>query len=166
MYKSKIRCIVTGGTIDDIEYSSLEAAPEKHNSLIPGLLRQARVTTEYTLDEVMQKDSKFITDEDRQLIAQKIIDAPEDKIIITHGTMTIVQTAQYLGALKISKTVVLLGALVPANKEGSDALFNVGAAFSSVQLLPVGVYITMNGKIFAWDKVQKNIGKGIFESTE
>ena len=78
--------------------------------------------------------------------------------------MTMPATAKYLGKKNIPKTIVILGAMIPANKEKSDALFNIGTALSAVQLLPHGVYITMNGKIFSWDNVKKNIDKGIFET--
>lgn len=74
------------------------------------------------------------------------------------------ETARYLGKKNIRKTIVLVGAMVPANRKNSDALFNIGAALSAVQLLPHGVYITMNGRIFSWDNVAKNIDKGVFET--
>lgn len=156
--------IVTGGTIDDVGYELPKDAPKNHKSLVPDLLKQARITLEYNVDELLQKDSRHITDKDRNLIYQKCLECPEDKIIITHGTMTMAATAKYLGKRNIPKTVVLLGAMVPANKVKSDALFNIGAAVSAVQLLPQGVYVTMNGKIFSWDNVKKNIDKEIFEA--
>ncbi len=77
--------------------------------------------------------------------------------------MTMLDMAKYLGKKNIPKTIILLGAAIPFNKEKSDALFNVGAAFSAVQLLPHGVYLTMNGKIFSWENVKKNFDKGVFE---
>ena len=111
----------------------------------------------------MQKDSKFITEKDKELILKKCQECKEDKIIITHGTMTIVQTAQYLGQRKLRKTIVLTGAMVPINKKETDGPFNLGTAFTAVQLLPEGVYITMNGKVFNWDSVRKNLDTGYFE---
>ena len=159
-----IRIIITGGTIDDLEYESPEDAPKEHKSLIPDLLKQSRVTLDYEIDELLQKDSRHINDEDRELVYKRCLECSEDKIIITHGTMTMPATAKYLGKKNIPKTIVLWGAMIPANKEKSDALFNIGAALSAVQLLPHGVYITMNGKIFSWDNVKKNIDKGIFET--
>lgn len=159
-----IKCIIAGGTIDDVGYKLPKNAPKNHKSLIPGLLKQARVMFEYSIDEFLQKDSRHINDNNRHLIYQKCLECKEDKIIITHGTITLSATAKYLGRKDIPKTIVLLGAVVPANKQKSDALFNIGAAISAVQLLPHGVYATMNGKIFSWDIVKKNIDKGIFET--
>ena len=159
-----IKFIITGGTIDDLEYELAKDAPKKHKSLVPDLLKQAEVTLKYNIDELLQKDSRHINDEDRELVYKKCLECSEDKIIITHGTMTMPAMAKYLGQKNIPKTIVLLGAMIPANKEKSDALFNIGAALSAVQLLPHGVYITMNGKIFLWDNVKKNIDKGIFET--
>lgn len=159
-----IKFIITGGTIDDLEYKLAKNAPKKHKSLVPDLLKQARATLKYNIDELLQKDSRHINDEDRELVYKKCLECSEDKIVITHGTMTMPATAKYIGQKNIPKTIVLLGAMVPANKKRSDALFNIGAALSAVQLLPHGVYITMNGKIFLWKNVKKNIDKGIFET--
>ena len=158
-----IKILITGGTIDDLEYDSPEKAPKSHKSLIPDLIKQARVTIDYDIEEIMAKDSKFITDNDRELIMQKCIDSKEDRIIITHGTMTMPETAKYLGQKNIPKTIVLFGSKIPGNKNKSDTLFNVGTAIMAVQLLNRGVYIAMNGKIFSWENVKKNFDKGIFE---
>ena len=95
---------------------------------------------------------------------QSCKDCTEDKIIITHGTDTMSETAQILGKVIEDKTIVLLGAMVPFNQPKSDALFNLGCAISAVQFLPKGVYITMNGKIFSWDNVRKNKEQGLFEN--
>ena len=159
-----IKFIITGGTIDDLEYELAKDAPKKHKSLVPDLLKQAGVTLNYNVDELLQKDSRHINDEDRELVYKRCLECSEDKIVITHGTMTMPATAKYLGKKNIPKTIVILGAMIPANKEKSDALYNIGAALSAVQLLPHGVYIIMNGKIFSWDNVKKNIDKGIFET--
>jgi len=117
----------------------------------------------YSVEEIIFKDSRFVNEGDRELIFQKSKKCQEDKIIITHGTMTMPLTAKYLGQKKLEKTIVLLGAAIPGNKENSDALFNLGLAFSAVQLLPKGVYVAMNGKIFSWDNVKKNLNTGFFE---
>ncbi|HMY80651.1 MAG TPA: asparaginase domain-containing protein [Candidatus Absconditabacterales bacterium] len=159
-----IKFIITGGTIDDLEYEFEKDAPQKHKSLVPDLLRQSKITLKYSIDELLQKDSRHINNKDRELVYKRCLECSEDKIIITHGTMKMPATAKYLGQKNIPKTIVLLGAMIPANKENSDALFNIGAALSSVQLLPHGVYITMNGKIFLWNNVKKNLDKGIFET--
>ncbi len=157
----KIKILITGGTIDDLEYDSLDKAPKNHQSLIPELLKLARLKVEYDFEILKQKDSRFITENDRELIFQKCRDAETDRIVITHGTLTMPDTARYLGQKKLDKTVVLLGSAIPANKDKSDALFNLGAAIIAVQLLPHGVYIAMNGKVINWDNVRKH--KGYFE---
>ena len=89
--------------------------------------------------------------------------AREDQIVITHGTWTMPHTAKYLGKKNLNKTIVLVGSAIPANREGTDAMFNLGSALTAVQTLPVRVYITMNGKIFSWENVKKNADTGFFE---
>ncbi|MBI2523245.1 asparaginase [Candidatus Woesearchaeota archaeon] len=158
-----IKVFIIGGTIDNLEYNSKDKAPKNQKSIIPQLLRQSRITVEYNVEKIIFKDSKFVTDEDRELILQKCKKCKEEKIIITHGTTTMPDTAKYLGQNNIPKTIVLLGAAISGNKPNSDALFNMGFAFSSVQLLPKGVYVAMNGKIFSWQNVKKNLDTGFFE---
>jgi L-asparaginase len=128
MNNSKVRILVTGGTIDDLDYDIEENAPENHQSLIPNLLKQARITSDYEVEMLMQKDSRVVNDKDRQLILERCKNCPEDKILITHGTFTMPETAKYLGKANLSKTIVLFGAAIPANKDSSDALFNLGGA--------------------------------------
>jgi len=158
-----IRIFITGGTIDDLEYDSLDKAPKSHKSLIPDLLEKIRIKTSYEIEELMLKDSKFITDEDRELILKRCIQCNEEKIIITHGTMTMEKTAKYLGKENIKKTIVLTGSTIPANKKDTDALVNINKAFSEVQKLSNGVYISMNKKIFPWNNVKKNLETCNFE---
>ena len=88
----------------------------------------------------------------------------EDKIVITHGTMSLPVTAKYIGRNHLSKTIVLVGSMIPLNKTTTDAFFNLGGALVAVQLLPHGVYVAMNGKIFTWDNVRKNLENGYFET--
>ena len=114
----------------------------------------------------MSKDSRFVTDEDRELILKTCKESKEDKIIITHGTETMSKTAEFLGKEGLEKTIVLLGAFTPANREESDALFNLGSAIAAVQLLLVGVYVTMSGNIFSWNNIRKNMETGLFETCE
>ncbi len=158
-----IKIFTTGGTIDDYHYDSLDKAPAKHESFISELLKRARVKAEYEVEEIMHKDSRFITDGDRQIILRKCRECKAGKIVITHGTATMPITAKFLGRRKIKKKIVLTGSAFPANKENSDALFNFGAALTVVQALPNGVYIAMNGKIFTWNNVKKNTQTGFFE---
>lgn len=159
----KIKVFITGGTIDDLDYEKEEDAPQNHQPLIPELLEQARVTPEYETELLMQKDSRVITEKDRELILEKCKASNEERIIITHGTYTMPGTAKYLGKVSLDKTIVLFGAHIPANKPNSDALFNLGTAFIAVQLLPKGVYVLMNGKVFTWDNVRKDFPTGYFK---
>ncbi|TAL56040.1 MAG: asparaginase [Nanoarchaeota archaeon] len=159
----KIRILTTGGTIDGLEYDSEDKNPTKTQTLIPKLLEQSRITAEYEIESILSKDSKFLDEKDRKLIAEKCKKSEENNIIITHGTVTLVGTAKYLAGEKISKTIILTGSIVPANQDNSDALFNLGAAFIAVQKLPKGVYIVMNGKVFQANRVMKNQRTGIFE---
>ncbi|NIO22200.1 MAG: asparaginase [Candidatus Aenigmarchaeota archaeon] len=160
----RIKILITGGSIDDLEYDSPEKAPKSPKTYIPELLKRARVTADHDVEILMSKDSKFITDEDREIILKKCQDCEEEKIVITHGTATMSTTAKYLGERNLQKTIVLLGSAVPANKEDSDALFNLGAALAAAQTLPAGVYVTMSGEIFSWDNVKKNSDTGFFET--
>ena len=154
----KILILVTGGTIDGLEYDSEEKAPKNHKSIVNNLLDRAQVKADYNLEVLMQKDSRFITDSDREFIAAKCRESKIEKIVITHGTLTMPITAKYLGQLKIPKTIILTGSLVLGYKPESDALFNLGAAITIVQSLPAGVYVAMNGGVFRWDNVKKESG--------
>ncbi|MBI2136317.1 asparaginase [Candidatus Woesearchaeota archaeon] len=159
-----IQIFTTGGTIDGLDYGSEDHAPKMHGSLVTKLLSHARITVEYSIEELFAKDSKFIIPKDRDFICQKCVECKKDKIIITHGTAAMALTAKCILQKNIPKTIVLTGAAIPINKENSDALFNLGAALTAVQSLGHGVYITMNGKIFSADNVRKNHAKGIFEN--
>ena len=147
-----------------MEYNREENAPKYQKTIIPSLIKQARVTERLEPKIVCFKDSKFINDSDRALILQDCKTSSSDKIIITHGTMTMPETANYLGEHNIPKTIVLFGAAIPANQINSDALFNFGLALAAVKTLPHGVYVTMNGKIFSHDNVKKNYETGNFET--
>ena len=97
MINSKVRILITGGTIDDLDYDKEENAPKNHQSLIPNLLKRARITSDYEAEVIMQKDSRVVSNTDRELILNKCKTCTEDKIIITHGTFTMPETAKYLG---------------------------------------------------------------------
>lgn len=159
-----IKVFITGGTIDNLEYDTEDKAPKNQKSIIPNLLEKSRISLDYDVEEVCFKDSRFVNDKDRELLLKRCKECSEEKIIVTYGTMTMPITAKYLGKSKLPKTIVLLGSAIPGNKDNSDALFNIGLAFASVQLLPHGVYVTMNGKIFSWDNVKKNLDTGFFET--
>lgn len=159
----KIEIIVTGGTID------CDSVDSKNNYLfdktfLPKMLEQSRNKVPTELKVVMLKDSLYMTDSDRKKILEECKACKGNKIIITHGTDTMPETAKYLGERISNKTIVLVGAMTPFNQKDSDALFNLGSAVASVQLLENGVYISMNGKIFLWNNVRKNKELGIFET--
>jgi len=158
-----IKILITGGTIDNLDYEKEEDAPSNHESLIPPLLEQARISLEYSYEILIQKDSRVMKEADREIILDKINSLTEERIIITHGTYTMPGTAKYLGKEKLNKTIILFGAHIPANKENSDAFFNMGTALLAVQLLPKGVYILMNGKVFNWNNVKKDFPTGYFK---
>jgi L-asparaginase len=157
-----IRILVTGGTLDK-EYNQLDGELVFTKTHIADILTQAKCTAEVTIETVMLKDSLHMVDADRQSILESIRRCPEDKVIVTHGTDTMPETAAVVGQAVTDKTVVFVGAMVPYSFVNSDALFNLGCAFTAVQVLPRGSYITMNGKVFQWDNVRKNRQKGEFE---
>lgn len=158
-----IQIFITGGTLDK-HYNELSGElsfPETH---LPAMLKQARCTAQIDMQQLMLKDSLEMTDSDREEIKQNCIATKAQQIIITHGTDTMVETAKHLALLVKDKTIVLVGAMIPYTINNSDALFNLGCAITAVQLLPADIYITMNGKIFAWDKVVKDTQVGEFRA--
>ena len=159
-----IRILIAGGTIDK-EYDPLTGELTFVKSHLSHMLSQVRCRVSVVLQEVMLKDSLQMRDEDREEILKTCINCVEDKILITHGTDTMVETARFLGQNVKGKTVVLVGAMIPYAFGASDALFNLGCAFAAVQALQPGVYITMNGKIFTWDSVRKNKESKDFEGS-
>lgn len=127
------------------------------------LLRMGRCKLNVQIRTLMMIDSLDMTETDRNLIAENCIKASEDKIVITHGTDTMAQTARVLAEKVKNKTVVLTGAMIPIKFGSSDGLFNLGSALAFVQTLPRGVYVAMNGRYFNWDNVRKNKQSGAFE---
>jgi len=152
--------LATGGTIDDLEYDDEKNAPIRRQSLLPTLLTQPmRVQT------LMQKDSQFISDADREKMLEAIRLTPESKILLTHGTKTMSETARYLGQKVSDKTVVITGCMIlPSKDEGADARRHLEFALSRIASLPVGVFVLMNNTVFDWDNVRKNVEKGKFET--
>jgi len=160
--KDIIRILITGGTIDK-EYNPITGELTFSKSHLTNMLNQVRCKVKVILEEIMLKDSLQMRSQDREEILKRCSGCSERKIIITHGTDTMVETAGILGKELKGKTVVLVGALIPYAFGASDALFNLGCAFSAAQALSAGVYLTMNGKIFPWDHVRKNKESGEFE---
>ncbi len=157
-----IKLLITGGTIDK-SYNMNNGELHFVDSHIPSMLTEARCKADFELDKILLKDSLEMDDSDRQKILDNVLASEQSRIIITHGTDTMVQTAQFLAPQVVDKTVVLTGAMIPYVFEKSDSLFNLGSAFTAVQCLPSGIYITMNGKVFNADNVVKNRQEGIFE---
>ncbi len=157
-----MKILITGGTLDK-QYNPINGELIFSQSSVSDMLVQSRSTVAIELVPLMLKDSLDMTDEDRQLISQACNDCSDSQIVITHGTDTMVESAQVIAAtLAANKTVVLLGAMVPYQFKGSDALFNLGCAMSAVQVLPAGIYITMNGQVFDYREVKKNRTLGQF----
>lgn len=158
----KIRLLVAGGTIDK-KYNELTGELEFYATNIPKMLERGRSQLEIVVETMFLKDSLEMENDDRRLIFERCKECKESNVIITHGTDTMVEMAEILGREIQSKTIILVGAMIPYSISNSDALFNLGSAISSVQLLGNGVYIVMNGNIFSWDNVFKNKEKGIFQ---
>jgi L-asparaginase len=161
-----IRIFVTGGTFDK-QYDEVKGALSFGDTHLPEMLRLGRSRVDVSVRTLMMIDSLEMTDADRALIVDQCRQAAEPQIVVTHGTDTMVDTARALAiaqpALE-SKTIVLTGAMVPYAFGSSDGLFNLGSALSFVQLLRPGVYLAMNGRYFAWDRVRKNKQTGVFEA--
>ena len=157
-----IRIFITGGTFDK-EYNELDGSLFFKDTHLPEMLVLGRSRLPVDIRTLMMIDSLDMTDEDRETITQNCIKAKEDKILITHGTDTMVETAKILSQKVKNKTIVLTGAMVPYKFGSSDGLFNLGSALAFVQTLPHGVYIAMNGKYFSANKVVKNKKIGEFE---
>jgi len=158
-----IQIVTTGGTIDKV-YFDANSEFEVGESLLPELLSESNIHDGYQITGLMRKDSLEMDDADRELVRHTVASSDYDKILITHGTDTMAETAQALTAIK-DKTIVLMGAMQPARMRRSDAVFNLGFAWASVQLLPAGVYIAMNGEVFAAGAVRKNLKAQRFERT-
>jgi len=157
-----IRILVTGGTFDK-EYDMINGKLDFDETHVPEMLRLGRCTILTEVRTVMMIDSLEMTDTDREVILHNCINAPEDKILITHGTDTMQQTAAYLAAGKLQKVIVITGAMIPYKFGSSDGFFNLGSALAFLQTLPVGVYVVMNGRYYHWDNVVKNRKTGYFE---
>lgn len=160
----RIRILVTGGTFDK-EYDELTGRLFFRETHLPEMLRRGRSMLDIQLETVMMVDSLDMTDEDRAKIVARARHSAEQAIVISHGTDTMVDTANALAAARLTgKTVVLTGAMVPYAFGSSDGLFNLGSALSFVQVLPPDIYVAMNGQHFRWDACRKNKTTGCFET--
>lgn len=156
-----IKIFSTGGTIDKI-YFDAKSEYEVGEPQAVDILTRAQVRFEYEAIPLMRKDSLDLTDEDRAAIREAIVSTDCTKIVITHGTDSMVQTAEHLADIE-GKTIVLTGSLSPAQFRSSDAEFNLGVAIGAVQSKDPGVYISMNGIVFESGSVVKNIAENRFE---
>ncbi|MFO7608994.1 MAG: asparaginase domain-containing protein [Candidatus Krumholzibacteriia bacterium] len=157
-----IRVFVTGGTFDK-EYDERTGQLFFKDTHIRDMLKLGRSLVQVEVRTLMMVDSLDLDDDDRQVILSQCRKCPHGRIVVTHGTDTMEQTARLLGAEIADKTIVLTGAMIPYAFGSSDGLFNLGSALAFAQSLPAGVYIAMNGRCFAWDNVRKNRDAGVFE---
>jgi L-asparaginase len=158
----KIKIITTGGTIDKIYFDD-KSEFQVGDPQIAEVLEEANMTLDYDVIPLMRKDSLDMTDKDRELIHEKIKSDPHKHFIVTHGTDTMILTAKALCNIP-TKVIVLTGAMQPAKFRMTDAVFNIACAITAVQLLPDGVYVAMNGRIFNPEKTKKNIKLNRFEA--
>jgi len=160
----KIHVLTTGGTIDKVYFdakSEFEVGPP----MIAELLKEAHVTAEVTVEPVLAKDSLELSDADRRLIRERVAACESDRVLITHGTDTMAETAKTLAGIA-GKTIVLTGSMQPARFRNTDAVFNVGFALGVVQVLPPGVYLAINGRVFDAARVRKNRERQRFEEAD
>ena len=157
-----VQIFTTGGTIDKV-YFDARSNFQVGDPQIVEILKSANVTVAYTVETLFRKDSLDLTDADRAAIAVRVRETPCRHVLITHGTDTMIQTAQALHDVA-EKTIVLVGSLTPARFKHTDAEFNIGFALGAVQALPPGIYLAMNGCIFNPDHVRKNRAENRFEA--
>ena len=160
-----IRIFITGGTFDK-EYNELNGQLYFKDTHMSDLLAMGRSKAIVEIRTLMMVDSLEMTEEDRDLIAHQCNQCEENKIVITHGTDTMSETAKVLAKKVNNKTIILTGAMIPIKFGSSDGLFNLGSALAFAQTLPSGVYVAMNGRYFNWDNVRKNKQTGVFEEVK
>ena len=160
-----IRILVTGGTFDKT-YDQISGRLVFGDTHVPEMLKLGHSRVEVSIRTLMMVDSLEMTPADRELIVRNVQQSDESRIVITHGTDTMVETAAAIAPGVGEKTVVLTGAMVPYAFGSSDGLFNLGSALSFAQALPPGVYVAMNGTAFPWDRVRKNRQTGVFEAAD
>jgi len=157
----KIKIYTVGGTIDKV-YFDRKSKYEVGEPEIGEILKEANVNLKYEISSILHKDSLDMTDQDRQMIFDKVSSDKHRYIVLTHGTDAMIQTAKKLKTIH-SKVIVLTGAISPARFKSSDAAFNIGSAVAAAQTLTPGVYIAMNGRIFDPDNIRKNLDRNWFE---
>ncbi len=158
----KIKILTTGGTIDKI-YFDRKSDYEVGDPQANGILERANVVFDYEVESILRKDSLDFTDEDRALIRKKVASTRSERLVITHGTDTMIETAKVLEGIP-GKTIVMTGSMYPPQFRDSDAVFNIGCAVTGAQILGPGVYLAINGRIFNPHDVRKNVELNRFES--
>lgn len=161
MHAMSVRVLVTGGTFDK-EYDELKGTLSFRRTHVPEMLRLGRCRVSARVTTLMMKDSLFMTAADRRRVLAACRRAREERLVVTHGTDTMAETAAVLGRGLRGKTVVLTGAMRPYRFGSSDGMFNLGSALSFAQVLPPGVYVAMNGRFLPWDDVRKDRRRGVF----
>ena len=156
-------CVIAAGGTFDKHYDEIAGKLGFGASVLPTVITQSRMSQPVRLEVLPLLDSLDMQDADRLRILEACRRAPEDQLIIIHGTDTMPETAQVLGPAGLAKTVVITGAMIPYETANSDALFNFGMAVGVAQTLPAGVYVVMNGRIFGWDNVKKDKSAGVFQ---
>tara|TARA_Y100001970_G_scaffold215911_1_gene264287 strand:+ start:70 stop:567 length:498 start_codon:yes stop_codon:yes gene_type:complete len=160
--KKYIKIFATGGTFDK-EYNEINGELFFKETHLNELLKLGRSQLNVKIETLMLIDSLKMNQKDRNFILEKCAIEKTNKIIITHGTDTMIDTAKTLANKITNKIIILTGAMIPIKFGSSDGLFNLGSALSFVQILEPGIYVTMNGRYFHWDNVKKNKKLGIFE---
>jgi L-asparaginase len=160
-----LRIFITGGTFDK-EYNELDGKLFFKDTHLTEMLKLGRSKVPVEIRTLMLVDSLEMTGADRQIIVEQCRKCKEDRIVITHGTDTMEETAKVLGQAGLKRTIVLTGAMVPYKFGSSDGLFNLGSALAFAQSLSHGVYVAMNGRCFMWDNVKKNRKTGEFEEAK
>jgi L-asparaginase len=161
----QIQLIITGGTFDK-RYDEIDGTLTLDHTHLPDLLAEVRCTLDVEIEINQLIDSLEMDSAHRQCVVESCRNCAAERIVITHGTDTMVETARQIAEAGLDKTIVLTGAMRPYSFVHSDAMFNLGTALSGVQTLPCGVWIAMNGHLFAWDSVRKNRDKGLFEAVD
>jgi len=159
----QLEIFTTGGTIDKV-YFDAKSKFEVGEPQILEVLREANLSIDYQVTPLMRKDSLELTDEDREQVRQAVEASPATRIVITHGTDTMTDTAMALAGI-VGKTIVLTGAMQPARFRFTDAVFNIASAMMAAQTLAEGVYITMNGQVFDPATTRKNVEMNRFEAS-
>lgn len=158
---------MTGGTIDSVYDGTKDTAVPREHSIIPQVVNNLRLYTQVKFDEVCMKDSRDITNDDLVKLTEIIEKSESTKVIITHGTYTMPDTARYLEAnlQRKDQTIVVTGSYIPIDGfSPSDGTFNLGYAFARVQDLKPGIYVAMNGRVFSPQEIRKAFSEGRFES--